>query len=101
QIDGAVPTLFDPAGRVWVRGVGPAESIVLGFDGKTWVEHRLPDGHRLIAGPPNHGSSSPSANRVVMGTAFFVESQGIETFDGNAWHYQEMTGRPNLPDFPR
>lgn len=102
QLDGATPLLFEPGGRVWFRGWGVTQQTIFGYDGKQWTERQLQADHALVANVPNHGRRQEGlSNAFIDGTAFFIDAQGIECFDGRAWTYKEITPKrepwPALP----
>ena len=85
QYYGATLALFEPSGRVWF--FLPQHCLLLGYDGKTWIEYVFPDFHeRLIGCCPTRGSCvAGGSNRFVQGTAWFVCTQSILRYDGKNW----------------
>jgi hypothetical protein len=96
QVVDAQPVLFEPGGRLWLSAYGAAEKpsaprpgVLLGYDGKTWIEYTLPKGRYLAADCPNHGHYVHVAtNLAVDGCAMFIEGRGVSCFDGKKWTYQ-------------
>jgi len=79
--------LFDDRGRAWFYADG--QRLLLGYDGKRWIERRAGPGVRFIgecstAGQFLHGGS----NRSIAGVQWFLDGNGIHRFDGEQWSYE-------------
>jgi hypothetical protein len=94
QYYGADLALFEPGGRVWF--FLPQHCLLLGFDGKTWIDYVIPDTHdRVIGYCPTRGSCTGGrANRFAQNAAWFVCARGILRFEGNNWSYQPLSDKP-------
>lgn len=93
QIVGARPVLFEPGGRVWFAAL--SESVLLGYDGKAFVEKHADTKHSFPGNCPNHGRvTGGDYNLFAANTAFFLESHGVIAFSGEEWAYQQMTETP-------
>ena len=91
HVRGATPILFEPGGRVWFAGWGLASTVVSGYDGTTWIHRPLQDGHVPIGRPPNHGRHQGERLNARLGDhLFFVDTRGIDCFDGKTWAYQRL-----------
>jgi hypothetical protein len=97
QISGVQLALLEPGGRAWF--LTDFNRLLLGYDGKTWVEYRG------TSKPANFGGGSPSQGsflsnrscRYAGNRAWFCASGGIHTFDGREWtvqEFEEAVGRP-------
>lgn len=92
EVRGAAPILFEPGGRVWFVGWGFESRVMSGYDGTTWIHRPLQDQHVLIGRPPNHGrSGSETFNAQLGDQRFFVDTTGIDRFDGRTWTYHRLT----------
>jgi len=81
---GCHPALFEPDGRVWLAA--RSGTVLLGYDGARFEEHRLPEGRRVLGRCPNHGGSHRGrANLFSGGTPFFTITGGVLAFVGNRW----------------
>ncbi len=89
QLTGARPALFEPGRRVWF--IAEDETLLLGYDGKQWIERRATAGHFFTGVPVNHGRiHGDSHNLSVDGTAFFTGSHGVHVLHEGEWSYREM-----------
>jgi hypothetical protein len=89
QLFGAEVALFEPGGRVWF--FTHDRKTILGYDGRAWVEHTLPDEHWLQGTCPHHGLVRTSPRNVwVGGAAFFADATGYHVYDGKEWKYQNF-----------
>jgi hypothetical protein len=92
QVSGVKLTLFEPSGRVWFYS--PADSALLGYDGKEWIEYAIADrgvwpyGLCLTRG----GCTLGAVNRYAGGAAWFVGNHGVYRFDGKTWAHQRIAG---------
>lgn len=100
QIYGAAVALFEPGGRVWFRT--HSQETLLGYNGKTWITHHAPTRRWFIGNCPGHGRAYGAGhNLYVDGKAFFIGSQGVVYFDGEAWHDHEMVNPHPPGQYPR
>ena len=99
QVLGVRPVLFESNGRVWFGGTY-SPSMLLGYDGHTWIEHAAEKGHYFEAILPNHGRMEGEAPAVELaGKLFFPDNRGVHCFDGKTWTYKEFLGpRPGGRD---
>ena len=97
QIAGAHPVLFEQSGRVWF--LCQNREILLGYDGKTWIGHRCPDGNRFVGNCPGHGQRYPAGtNATAVDSCWFPDSRGIHRFDGEQWTYHRLTAADDPAD---
>ena len=97
MLRGCRPGLFDQAGRVWF--VGLAGEVLLGYDGRSWIERHAEAGRTFCGNCPNHGRiASPLYNVAAGGAVFFPDGDGLHCYDGKAWCYRALgpagPGRP-------
>ncbi len=89
QLFGAEPALFESNGRVWFRT--HSRKMLLGYNGRDWVERPAGSGVRFTSNCPRHGRMDQSDDNLEMdGTLFFPDEQGVHTFSGQGWNYQAM-----------
>ncbi|MDK1031657.1 MAG: hypothetical protein QGD94_06600 [Planctomycetia bacterium] len=89
QLFGARPALFGPGGRVWFS---VADTVILGYDGKRWIERRLQQDHSFTSSPANHGRYLRNGCSLYLGgVAFFPDSGGVHSFDGNRCPYEAFS----------
>ncbi|GEM_PF-3890120 len=82
--------LFEPQGRVWFtaqvlaepKGREPFQGMLLGYDGKNWIEHRT---DYPVPDRPDWSVGGAGNNVLVNGRAFFAMANEIHEFDGLAW----------------
>lgn len=79
HVQGGSPILFEPGGRVWFAGWGYGRSMITGYDGTTWIERPLQEQHVLRGRGVRIGDH-----------LFFVDSRGIDCFDGRTWSYRRL-----------
>jgi tetratricopeptide (TPR) repeat protein len=98
QISGCAIVLFEPGRRVWfhLRELG----LLLGYDGKQWVQHAIADREDEIVGRclTRGGLIEGAANRFAGGAAWFIGGRGVYRFDGQNWSYQRIEGQRQWPD---
>jgi hypothetical protein len=90
QVSGVELALLEPGGRAWF--LTDFHRIVLGYDGRTWVEYQGSNKPANFGGGPisqgrflnNHIA------RFVGGRAWFRGRGGIYSFDGQAWTVPEF-----------
>jgi hypothetical protein len=94
QVYGGDLALFEPGGRVWF--FLPRQSLLLGYDGKTWIDHPLPDVNDRVIGYclTRGGCTAGRANRFARDTAWFICARGILRFDGKDWSHQALSDNP-------
>ncbi|MCC6123851.1 MAG: hypothetical protein IT426_02730 [Pirellulales bacterium] len=94
QIYGGDLALFEPGGRVWC--FLPPHSLLLGYDGKTWIDHPLPDVNDRVVGSclTRGGCTAGRANRFAQDACWFVCARGILRFDGKEWSLQTLSENP-------
>ncbi|HET6441528.1 MAG TPA: hypothetical protein VFH53_04050, partial [Phycisphaerae bacterium] len=97
QVLGVRPVLFESNGRVWFSDI---YSMLLGYDGHTWIEHAAEKKHYFEDILPNHGRREGETPAVELaGTLFFPDNRGVHCFDGKTWTYKEFLGpRPGGRD---
>jgi hypothetical protein len=91
QFHGAELALFEPGGRVWF--FLPQQCLLLGYDGKSWIDHVIPDKHDRVVGycPTRGACLGGRANRFAQDAAWFVCARGILRFDGQNWSHQPLS----------
>lgn len=86
QIFDLSPVLFGPGKWVWFgKAIAGVYSTLYGYDGKTWVRHKLTDGQLFCGAAPGHESVLHGSNFAVKGWAFFATQGGVVCFNGKAW----------------
>jgi hypothetical protein len=95
QFFGAELALFEPGGRVWF--FLPQQCLLLGYDGKSWIDHVIPDAHdRVVGYCPTRGTClGGRANRFAQDAAWFVCARGVLRFDGQNWLHQRLSEQPS------
>lgn len=82
--------LFEPQGRVWFttqvvidpKAKNPFQAVLLGYDGKNWIEHQT---DYPVRDRPDWSAGGAGNNVLVSGRAFFTMANEIHEFDGSAW----------------
>src|SRR5688572_12143379 len=102
QLVDATPALFEPTGRVWfvVRAWPPERNVLLGYDGKTWVERPSPKDQTFAA---RDGTSTPGhspANVAVANRAFFPTHDHVHISDEANWSVHTLWERKGANDRP-
>jgi hypothetical protein len=93
QFFGADLALFEPGGRVWF--FLPQHCLLLGYDGKDWLDYVIPDTRDRVVGccPTRGGFTAGRANRFAQGAAWFVCARSVLRFDGQNWSNQPLSGK--------
>ncbi len=82
---GVLIALFEPGGRVWffLRD----KNLLLGYDGKTWIEYAVPGRDNAVCGEcMSRGEFSLShANRWADHRCWFITARSVLSFDGTKW----------------
>ncbi|MBN1511806.1 MAG: hypothetical protein JXB13_07310 [Phycisphaerae bacterium] len=93
EVPYARPVLFEPNGRVWF--VTQIRTHLLGYDGENWVVREAPAGHTFATECRGHGRRNAEGSaRHFAGQAFFLDSCGVHSWDGNTWRYQQFIKPP-------
>lgn len=81
--------LFEPGGRVWF--LTDENRTLLGYDGSTWVTRSLSRPNRFVGRCPGHPRREGEGyNCFFDGRAFFIETDGVCSFDGKEWSFQSL-----------
>ncbi|HVX86105.1 MAG TPA: hypothetical protein VH253_15080 [Phycisphaerae bacterium] len=97
HLQGAIPILFEPGGRVWFfygastsRAMGQGGYFLLGYDGHSFIERELPDG-RGAGGLMNAPDGQLShATAYADETAFFVYGGSVYMHGKGGWSSREL-----------
>ena len=94
QFYGADLALFEPGGSVWF--FLPQHCLLLGYDGKAWIDYVIPDARDRVVGycPTRGGCTAGRANRFAQDAAWFVCARSILRFDGKNWSNQPLSDKP-------
>ena len=98
RVDAIEPVLFEPSGRVWFSLRLANQSMLVGYDGKTWIEYAIADRTNDVSGvcATDGRLNEGRANRFAGGAAWFIMGGGVLRFDGQHWSYQKMQERTEL-----
>jgi len=68
------PVLFEPSGRVWFSLRRASHSMLVGYDGKTWIDYAIADETNSVSGEcaTDGRMNEGRANRFAGGTAWFI-----------------------------
>src|SRR6266850_2526314 len=92
QIAGASLALLESNGRVWFYNNDA--TVLWGYDGERWIEHRAFPGLRFMGRCPTAGEMEDNlVNRAAGGKVFFRDLQGVHVFDGKHWSYRAIAAR--------
>lgn len=92
QIAGASLALLESNGRAWFYNNDA--TVLWGYDGEHWIEHRAFPGARFLGRCPTAGELEDNlVNRAAGGKAFFRDLQGVHVFDGKNWSYRGIATR--------
>ncbi|MCL2640804.1 MAG: hypothetical protein FWD53_08170 [Phycisphaerales bacterium] len=96
QVSYARPILFEPTGRVWFAAdpwsndQGNFTHTILGYDGKTFVEHNIHSDEWQL-------SVNAAFADGQGGGAFFCTRNGIHIYDGKQWSTHKIPTHENAP----
>ncbi len=95
------PLLFEPGGRVWFSLSRAGHSMLLGYDGKEWIERPILDKGESISGHcvTRGGLLEGRANRFAGGAAWFITFRGVLRFDGKQWSHQKLIDKQGKQDY--
>ncbi len=97
---GVFIALFEPGGRIWffLR----RQRLLLGYDGKTWIEHGLLETDNQLCGEClSRGELSLGcANRWADNRCWFITEHSVLTFDGAKWSRDDFF-HPQKDQFSR
>ena len=97
KVPGVRLALFEPDGRVWFI-VEPGE-LLLGYAGVPgeWIERRAEGQHNRFSGSCNGDANPPggAANAVSGKHRIFIDRNGVQVFDGEAWSHHAFLDPPN------
>ncbi|HBC87449.1 MAG TPA: hypothetical protein DCZ94_10880 [Lentisphaeria bacterium] len=88
SLRGCMPILFESGKRIWFTNL--KKDILLGYDGEIWIERKAEKDHYFNGVLPSQIRKGKSFNLFLNGRAFFIDSLGILSFDGEKWDYRQM-----------
>ncbi|HVS73302.1 MAG TPA: hypothetical protein VHQ47_18750 [Phycisphaerae bacterium] len=97
-LDWLAPVLFEPGGRVWCvyngrQADGETASILIGYDGSSFVEHPAPKGERFAVrfDPLRIGGYTAL---YVDGTAYFATDKSVLVHNEKGWSSRVLYDDP-------